>query len=67
MMRAGYDIREPQHTQAFTVFSRAMRAENPGVVFAHAAATGENDPLTDIDTRLFVGLPVEAEAIERSA
>ena len=29
-----------------------------GIVFARAAATGEVDPLTDVDSRLFVGLPV---------
>jgi len=26
------------------------------MVFAHAATTGEVDPLTDLDSRLFVGL-----------
>ena len=31
----------------------------PAVVFARAAAIGEHDPLTDIDSRLFVGLPAE--------
>lgn len=29
----------------------------PGAVFAHAASSGETDPLTDLDARLFVGLP----------
>jgi len=37
---------------------RAVRSQSPGVVFAHAAATGEIDPLTDIDSRLFVDLAV---------
>jgi len=53
-----YGIREPRGTRGFTVLARAMRAEHPGLVFAHAAATGEIDPLTDPDSRLFVGLPV---------
>jgi len=34
-----------------------MRSPRPGIVFAHAAAIAEADPLTDLDTRLFVGLP----------
>ena len=42
----------------FTVLVRAMRAKHPGVVFARAAATGEVDPLADVDSRLYVGLPV---------
>jgi len=33
-----------------------MRAPDPGIVFAHAAAIGETDPLTDLDARLFLGL-----------
>jgi hypothetical protein len=32
-----------------------MRSSHPGIVFAQAAATGEADPLTDVDARLFVG------------
>jgi hypothetical protein len=42
---------------SFTVLARAARSDYPGFVFAHAAATGEADPLTDLDSRLFVGLP----------
>lgn len=38
------------------VLARAMRAQHPGAVFARAAALGESDPLTDLDSRLFVGL-----------
>ena len=38
------------------VLERAMRAENPGVVFARAAAEGEVDPLAGVEARLFVGL-----------
>lgn len=56
--RMAYGAREPAKPKGFTVLARAMRAEHPGLVFAHAAATGEVDPLTDPDSRLFVGLPV---------
>jgi len=38
------------------VLARARRAEFPGVVFARAAAIGERDPLTDIDSQIFVGV-----------
>ncbi len=34
------------------------RRPHPGVVFARAAALEETDPLEDVDSRLFVGLPV---------
>ena len=43
------------HTR-FSVLARARRAQHPGIIFARAAAIGERDPLTDIDSRLFVGL-----------
>ena len=43
------------HTK-FGVLARARRAQYPGIVFARAAAIGERDPLTDVDSRLFVGL-----------
>ncbi len=46
----------------FTVLARARRAKRPGVVFARAAATGEIDPLTDVNSRLLVGLPVTAKS-----
>jgi hypothetical protein len=42
---------------AFTVLARARRAEHPGIVFARAAAAGEIDPLTDVESRMLVGLP----------
>jgi len=42
--------------KAFTPLARAMRSDHPGVAFAQAAAIGEVDPLTDLDSRLFVGL-----------
>jgi hypothetical protein len=44
-------------TRGFGVLARAMRSARPGIVFAHAAASGERDPLADIDSRLFMGLP----------
>ena len=34
-----------------------MQSPYPGIVFAQAADRGETDPLTDLDSRLFVGLP----------
>ena len=40
------------------LLARARSAKHPGVVFARAAATGEIDPLTDVESRLLVGLPV---------
>jgi hypothetical protein len=52
---AGREIRQRSVTKSFSVLARAMRAEHPGLVFAHAAATGEIDPLTDLDSRLFAG------------
>jgi DNA-directed RNA polymerase beta' subunit len=52
------EIRKRSITKSFSVLARAMRAEQPGIVFAHAASIGEVDPLTDPDSRLFVGLPI---------
>ena len=40
-----------------SVLGRAMQANRPGIVFARAAATGTVEPLTDIDSRMYVGLP----------
>ncbi|MFO8006156.1 MAG: hypothetical protein R6V05_00305, partial [Candidatus Brocadiia bacterium] len=54
----GPRVRRANRPTGFHVLARAMRAERPGVVFASAAASGERDPLTDLDSRLFVGLPV---------
>ncbi len=51
-------VRQAGLPKSFNVLARAMRAKRPGVVFALAAATGEVDPLADLDSRLFVGLPV---------
>ncbi len=53
----GLSLRADYAPQGFHVLARAMRAQRPGIVFARAAAIGEVDPLTDTDSRLFVGLP----------
>ena len=42
--------------QSFNVLARARRSQRPGVTFARAAAIREVDPLTDLDSRLFVGI-----------
>ncbi len=55
-MRAVYGQKTPSTPTGLGVIARAMRSDRPGVVFASAAANGEVDPLTDRDTRLFVGL-----------
>ncbi|HEX4204457.1 MAG TPA: hypothetical protein VHZ51_09720 [Ktedonobacteraceae bacterium] len=44
------------HAHSYHVLARALRSRQPGIVFAHAAALGEVDPLTDEDSRLFVGV-----------
>ena len=51
-----YGFRAERVPKGFGVLARAMRASHPGRVFARAAAAGECDPLTDLDSRLFVGL-----------
>ena len=51
------EIRGNNRPESFHVLARAMRAEQPAIVFAHAASIGEIDPLTDLDSRLFAGLP----------
>lgn len=56
MTQSGYGVRAAGGPKGFGVLARAMRASNPGRVFARAAAARECDPLTDIDSRLFVGL-----------
>ena len=55
-MRQAYNVPEPASPQGFGVLARAMRSTNPGPIFARAALTNETDPLTDPDSRLFVGL-----------
>lgn len=59
MESKGKDLREVLRPKGFNVLSRALRSECPGIVFARAAANGEVDPLTDVDSRLFVGLPIK--------
>jgi hypothetical protein len=56
-MELSQEIRKREQAQSFHVLARAMRAEQPELVFAHAASIGEVDPLTDADSRLFAGLP----------
>ena len=58
LQRVAWELRDSSQSKGFTVLSRAMRAKHPGIVFARATACGEVDPLTDIDSRLFVGLPI---------
>jgi hypothetical protein len=55
-IRITQEIRKRNRAQSFHVLARAMRAEQPAIVFAHAASIGEIDPLTDPDSRLFAGL-----------
>ncbi|HEY1354447.1 MAG TPA: hypothetical protein VGF67_32960 [Ktedonobacteraceae bacterium] len=50
------ELRKRNRPQSFGVLARAMRAEQPAIVFAHAACIGEIDPLTDPESRLFAGL-----------
>ncbi|MBI2504889.1 MAG: hypothetical protein HYW07_16855 [Candidatus Latescibacteria bacterium] len=40
------------------ILGRALRVQQPGLVFARAADRGEVEPLTGVASRLFVGLPV---------
>ena len=56
-VREGYRLREIARPKGFSVLARAMRSDHPGVVFGRAAAIGETDPLTDLDSALFVGVP----------
>jgi hypothetical protein len=57
--RLGQEARQSHQPGSHDVLARAMRSRCPGTVFARAASRGEVDPLVDLDTRLFVGLPVE--------
>jgi DNA-directed RNA polymerase beta' subunit len=54
------DYNQTNAPSGYGMMARAFRAEDPGVVFASAAATGEKDPLSDVDSRLFVGLSVSS-------
>jgi hypothetical protein len=50
-------MRDKHAPTGYGALARARRSSRPGIVFARAAASGETDPLTDADSRLFVGLP----------
>ncbi|HEY0756926.1 MAG TPA: hypothetical protein VGD98_23440 [Ktedonobacteraceae bacterium] len=60
-LRIMQEIRKRNRAESFHVLARAMRSEQPAMVFAHAASIGEIDPLTDPASRLFVGLPLNEE------
>jgi hypothetical protein len=53
------EIHTRNRPQGFGVLARAMRSQQPAIVFAHAASIGEIDPLSDPESRLFVGLRAE--------
>ena len=55
-VRSVHTLSEGPKPDGFAPLARAMRSSLPGVVFAHAAATGEIDPLVEIDSQLFVGV-----------
>jgi len=59
LTQMGRELRDRHEPKGFNVLARAIRARHPGVVFARAASTGEVDPLVDVESRLFVGLPAE--------
>ncbi|MCU0521734.1 MAG: hypothetical protein MUF84_13715 [Anaerolineae bacterium] len=54
----GATFRERNVTRSYHVLTRALRAKHPGLVFARAAASGEVDPLVDVEARLLAGLPI---------
>ena len=56
-----HDLKERSVPGGYNVLVRARRAKKPGVVFARAAYKGEGDPLADVYSRLFVGLPAQDE------
>ncbi|MGC4044573.1 MAG: hypothetical protein QM758_12330 [Armatimonas sp.] len=45
---------EPFVARGIGVLARAMRSSQPGIVLARAAASGEQDPLTERDARLLL-------------
>ncbi len=59
MREADGEAREKYAPAGYNVLTRARRTVQPGVVFARAAANGETDPLTDVYSRLFVGLKAD--------
>ena len=52
----GFPHYQPYSPVGTHVIVRAMRSPYPGIVFAHAANSGEMDPLIDDDARLFLGM-----------
>jgi len=58
--RLSSGMRERMRPRGYGALARAMRSPLPGVVFALAAAASEVDPLVDLGSRLFVGLPPTA-------
>jgi hypothetical protein len=58
-LQISQEIRQRNRASSFHVLARAMRAEQPAIVLAHAASIKEVDPLTDRDSRLFVGLSAD--------
>ncbi len=58
--RLSSGMRERMLPRGYGALARAMRSPLPGVVFALAAAASEGDPLVDLGSRLFVGLPPTA-------
>ena len=54
-------MRAEKQPKGYGILARAVRSDNPGVVIASAAASGEVDPLIDIDARLFVGCDPQAK------
>lgn len=55
IQNAGHRMRSEEQPRGYGILARAVRAEQPGTVIGSAAATGEIDPLADIDAKLFVG------------
>ncbi len=53
----GQSIWNSASPRGFNVLARAARLKSPGPVLARAAAIEEVDPLTDLDSQLFVGIP----------
>jgi hypothetical protein len=51
-----FELRKQLWPKSDTVLARALRARDPGPVFAQAALKGETDPLTDPGVRLWMGM-----------
>jgi hypothetical protein len=52
---SGHRMRSGNQPKGYGILARAVRTEYPGIVIGSAAATGETDPIADIDASLFVG------------